>query len=328
MPAGTMYTTGTLDSRDIVANWRVAYNAALEGIWAPQISVLLPSNRAVEELSWIGSAPVMRKWIGGRHEEVLKKYNLSIANEPWEATLPISIDDLRRDKTGQLEQAVSDMMARTAQHWNVVAGTFITNGEAGTSGLAYDSQFFFDTDHNESGSNQTNDLTATEVPSANVTTTTTLTTTESANIIMETIAYMMGMTDDRGEPINQGGTNVTILVTKPGHYAGIRTAISLNNLGTGAGNNNPLLAWQQDFSINVQYIPQRITAADKLYFFFGNPANGSTPLIRTEEQPVTSRLIGAGSEEEFKNRRHIFGVDTVRGMGYGAWQRAALVTLS
>lgn len=320
MPAGNAYA---LDSRDLIADFYPRLQAAMETLWAPRISIELASNREVEELAWLGQVPMMRRWIGGRKETTLNKYTTTIRNFPYEATLPISIDDLRRDKTGQIRRRVDDLAVRTATHWNSLLGTFITNGEAGTSALAYDGQFFFDTDHNESGSNQTNDLTATEVPSANVATTSTLTTTEAANIITETIAYMMSMTDDQGEPINQDPTEVLIVTTKQGHFGGIKTALGLNNLGTGSGNNNPLLAWN-DYTINVIYVPTRVTAADKLYFFFGNPAMGSTPLIRTVEQDVQTRML----DETFLNRRQLFGVDAVRGVGYGMWQKAALVTLS
>lgn len=326
MPAGNLYTPH-LDSRDLIADFYPRLEAAMETIWAPAISVEVQSDRETEEYAWLGQVPAMRQWVGGRHEDFLNKYSLTITNYEYEATLPISVPDLRRDKTGQIRQRIADLAVRTATHWNSLVGTFITNGEAGTSALAYDGQFFFDTDHNESGSNQTNDLTATEVPSANVATTSTLTTTEAASIITETLAYMMSLTDDKGQPINQGSTNVLILCTKVGHYNGLKTALGLNNLGTGSGNNNPVLAWG-DFTIRVEYVSQRITAADKLYFFFGSPAMGSTPLIRQSEVGVQTSLIGAGSEEEFKNNRHIFGVNATRGVGYGMWQKAALVTLS
>lgn len=324
MPEANRYTTGTgLDSADIVAGFFPALQASMENIWAPRIALLIPSNREVEELAWLGQVPMPERWIGGRNEQYLNKYTATIRNYEYESTLPISVPDLRRDKSGQLRQRAGEMGTRFATHWNKLAGEWITAGEAGTKALAYDGQFFFDTDHNESGTSQTNDLTATEVPSANVATTSTLTTTEAAGIVTETIAWMMGLTDDKGEPINQNPTEVLILTTKPGHYAGIKTALRLNNLGTGSGNNNPLLAWD-DFRISVQFVPGRITAADKLYFFFGNPGAGATPLIRTEEAGVTTGII----DERLKNNREVFCAQATRGFGYGMWQRAALVTLS
>lgn len=327
MPAGNPYSS-LLDSRDLIADFYPRLEAANETLWANEVSTLVNSDRATEEYGWLGQVPQLRKWQGGRAEEPLNKYTLSITNDIFEATLPISVEDLRRDKTGQIRQRVSDLAVRAATHWNEILGTLIVNGEAGTSMLAYDGQFFFDTDHAESGTSQTNDLTATEVPAANVSTTSTLTTTEAADVITQTMAYMMSLTDDKGEPINQGPTNVTILCTKVGHYNGIKTALGLNNLGTGSGNNNPLLAWN-DFPVRVHYVTAaRMTAADKLYFFFGNNGMGNAPLIRQSEVDVQTQLIGAGSEEEFKNNRHLFGVKAVRGVGYGMWQKAAIVALS
>ena len=323
MPAGNIIIPGTFDSRDSIADFFPRLETAMEAIWAPRVAMELPSDREVEELNWFGQVPQMRRWVGERHEEVLNKYALSVYNYPYESTIPISVDDKRRDKTGQIATRLGELVTRTATHWNTLAGNYITAGEAGTIALAYDGQWFFDTDHNESGSNQTNDLTATEVPAANVATTSTLTTTEAADIITQTIAYMMTLTDDKGELVNQNPTEVLILCTKAGHYAGLKNAIGLNNLGTGSGNNNPLLAWSE-FTVNVQFVPTRITAADKLYFFFGNPAMGSTPLIRTEEQGVQAEI----KDDKFDNRREVFGVSSVRGMAYGMWQKAALVTLS
>lgn len=320
MPAGNQY--GVLDSRDLIADFYPRLEAEMERIWAPRVSIELQSDREVEELAWLGHVPAMVPWVGGRNEEFLNKYTLSIRNVEYEATLPISVPDQRRDKTGQIRQRVADLAARTATHWNDLVGEWVAAGTAGTKGLAYDGQFFYDTDHAESGTSQSNDLTSTEVPAANVGTASTLTTTEAADVISQTIAYMMTLTDDKGEPINQAPRRVTILATKQGHYVGLRQAIRLQNLGTGSGNNNPLLAW--DYDIDVQFVPQRVTAADALYFFLGDPAMGATPLIRTSETGVTTGM----KDETFENNRIVFGVNASRGVGYGMWQKAAYVALS
>lgn len=332
MPWGNLYapggtSAGQLDSANIIAEFRIGLQAGNEAIWAPRISVQVPSSREIEEFAWLGQVPIPRQWVGGRHEEVLQKYSMTLRNFPYEVTLPISEDDLRRDATGNLLQRANQLGQRFQTQWNSLLGTFITNGHTATSGLAYDAQFFFDVDHNESGTNQSNNVTVTEIPGADVATPATPTTTEAANIITQAIAYMMGMTDDKGEPINQNPTEVLILTTKPGHYAAFKNAITLNNLGTGSGNNNPVQAWSE-FTIRVLYVPQRLTAVDVVYFFFGNPEMGDTPFIRTEEQGVRTLVKGRGSDDHFNNKRFVFGADAVRGVAYGVWQKALRVTLS
>lgn len=324
MPEGNRYSP-TLDSRDIVAGFFPSFESAMESIWSPGISVEIPSDREVEEYAWLGQAPVMREWVGGRHEQVLNKYTLTIRNHVFEATLPISVEDLRRDKRGQYMARVDDMGRRAATHWDTLLASLITAGEAGTQGLGYDGQFLFDTDHAESGTNQTNDLTATEVPSANVADANVPSATEATNIIMEAVSYMMSLTDDQGEPINQGSREVLILVTKPAHLSAFQAATVMSTL-TGTVD-NPIKGFiQKGWTFRVEYV-SRMTAANKIYFFFGGAVTGSA-LIRQNETDVVTQLEGAGSHEEFKNNRHLFGVKAVRGVGYGSWQRTCLVTLS
>ena len=121
MPQPNLYTAGGgLDSRNIVAGFYPAFDAAMASIWAPLISVEIPSDREVEEYTWLGQVPIMREWVGGRHEQVLNKYTHSVRNSVYEGTLAISVEDLRRDKTGQLRQRAADLGARTATHWDTL----------------------------------------------------------------------------------------------------------------------------------------------------------------------------------------------------------------
>lgn len=328
MPQPNLYTgDGTfLDSRDVIANFFIALEAAEASIWSPMISGdIVPSDREIEQYAWLGQVPVMREWVGGRHEQFLKKYSLQIRNVVFEATLPMSVEDLRRDKRGELRRKASELGTRTITHWDTLLAPLVVAGEAGTLGLGYDGQFFFDTDHDESGSNQTNDLTATEVPSANVADPNVPTVAEAVAIINETVSYAMSFTDDQGEPINQSAREVLILVTKPLHLAAFNGAVTLNVLA--AGVDNPLRGLREKgWTFRVEYV-SRMTAANKVYFFIGGQSNG-TALIRQEDGGIVTQIQGAGSHEEFTNNRHLFGVKAVRGVGFGAWNKAVLVTLS
>jgi len=50
--------------------------------------------------------------------------------------------------------------------------------------------------------------------------------------------------------------------------------------------------------------------------------------IRQEETGVSLKVKGAGSEYEFDNDAHQYGVDTWRNVGYGYWQNSCLVTMT
>ena len=326
MPEGNKYSTGLLDSRDLVSGFGPTLDVAMNSVWTSRLGYMTTVDKETVELGWLGGVPVMRRWVGGRHEEVLKKYTHSFKSYPYEVTLAISVPDLRRDQAGILRGKVNDLARRTATHWNSIAAPFINTADAGTNGLSYDGQFFFDTDHNESGSNQSNDLTATEIPSANVADPTIVTVAEAANIINEVVGYSMSMTDDTGEPINQGPHQVTIVVTRASHAAAFRGAIALQTLVGGV--QNPIAtSIAEGYSFQVVYEP-RLTAASNVKFFFNQPGSPYAPLILNEADGVKTQLIGAGSEEEFKHNRHLFGVTAERGIGYGLWQKAFMVTLS
>ncbi len=48
--------------------------------------------------------------------------------------------------------------------------------------------------------------------------------------------------------------------------------------------------------------------------------------IRQEETGVLLKVKGAGSEYEFDNDAHQYGVDTWRNVGYGYWQNSCLIS--
>lgn len=326
MPEGNKYTTGLLDSRDLVSGFGPALETAMNSSWTMKLGYMTTVDKETVELGWLGQVPVMRRWIGGRHEEVLKKYSHTFKNFPYEVTLPISVPDLRRDYAGILRGKVADLARRTVTHWDKIASPFIDTADAGTNGLAYDGQFFFDTDHNESGTNQTNDLTATEIPSGNVVDPAAPTVAEAANILNELTGYVLGYTDDQGEPINQGPQAITIVVSKAMHASAFRGAINLQTLVGGV--QNPLQSsLSEGYTFNVIYNP-RLTAANVIKFFFNAPGSPYAPLILNEADGVKTQLMGAGSDEEFKNNRHVFGVTADRGVGYGLWSKAVMLTLS
>jgi phage major head subunit gpT-like protein len=322
MPAGNIYTPSHLDSRDLIADFYPRLEAQKEMMWAADLAAKIASDSETENYKWLGQVPVMREWIGNRQEQVLNKFSMSLTNKKYELTLPISLDDLRRDKTGQIRVRVADMARRVATWPNTLLSTLITNGEAGTSGLAYDGQFFFDTDHNESGSSQTNDLTSTEIPSANCSSADAPTATEAANILNEVAGYFMSYTDDRGEPINQDTDNITIMVGSHLYRAAFQQAISLQNLASGA--TNPTFGGGVGYK--VIFNPRLSNTADKVYFF--RTAPDMRAFILQEELPLQTQLLGAGSDEEFNNDRHVFGVKWIGAAGYGMWQNAIYVAIS
>jgi phage major head subunit gpT-like protein len=314
------------DSRDVIGSFRKAYADSIDGSWAGALATRVDTDKETETYRWLGAAPALREWRGYRLYQALGRYTMSITNYKYEASLRFDLDDMRRTvKSGnQIPAVLAEMASKAGKHPEVLLNTLIINGDTTTSGLAYDGQQFFDTDHSEGASGtQKNDLTATEVPAADVTTATAPTATEWANTLLQTIGYMYGWVDDQGDPINGDARNFVVMVGTTSLYAGLVQAIGLNSLASGA--DNPLKAMQ---GINITPVlnPRRSAATSEFNIF--RTDGNVRPFIHQVEVPLQTQIIGTGSETEFEEDAHKFGVKLVEGAGYGYWQHAAEVTFS
>jgi len=185
----SVQSLNALSSRAIIGR----YYATLESLgipaWVNATSMEFNSNQDKETYKFLGQSPVFREWLGGRQHKGLKVNSIEIENKHYEATLDIDVSDIRRDKTGQIMVRVDDLARRTQDHWNSLLSTLILDGD-GTSGICYDGQEFFDTDHSEGDSGtQQNDIDATDVAALNLTVTAP-TAAEMSAAILEVIAYM------------------------------------------------------------------------------------------------------------------------------------------
>jgi phage major head subunit gpT-like protein len=52
------------------------------------------------------------------------------------------------------------------------------------------------------------------------------------------------------------------------------------------------------------------------------------PLIRQQEENIRMKSIAEGTELEFNEDKHHYGIDSWRNVGYGLWQHACHVTMT
>lgn len=313
-----------LSSRAIIGRFYQTLEQVLGASWADRVGMLFNSNQGSEEYKWLGMSPALREWIDGRQAKGLRSTGYTIINKTFEATLAIAVDDLRRDKTGQVLLRVDEMAARAVQHWEKLLSDLVL---AGDSTACYDSQYFFSSTHSEGDSGTLlNLVTKTQVPGLEVTTTTAPTANEMADAIMGVIQYFYGYKDDQGEPIN--GDARSFLVMVPVSFWGPAVvATSANMLNTGSGSrDNPMQGvFRQGLTVEVVANPRLTWTTDFAVFRTDGRAK---PFIMQEEEGVQVSAIAEGSEEEFKNNRHLYGIKAIRNAGYGLWQHAIRATLS
>lgn len=309
-------SAASLSSRAIIGEFYNTLEQNTGALWVPGTSMLVQSNQESETYKWLGMAPAMREWVGGRLAKGFRDNGITIVNKTFEATLEVLLDELRRDKTGQVMVRVRELAERTNAHWAKLLSTLIIAGE---SAVCYDGQYFFDTDHAEGDSgSQSNDI------SYNAGTTTAPTASEMEAAILENVQKILSFKDDQGEPMNEEAKSFLVMVPVPFMAA---TAAALKNpvITDAVGSRTNTITSLGGFSFELAVNP-RLTWTEKFAVF---RTDGQTkPFIRQEEEGVTVSAIAEGSELEFRENKHHYGVKAIRNVGYGYWQHACLTTLT
>lgn len=311
-----------LTSRAVIGEFYKTLEQDIGASWVDAVSNYFTSDQDSEEYAWLGMTPVMREWIGGRNAKGFRENGITIINKHFEATLDILVKDMRRDKSGQVMTRIRELAQRANAHWASLLSTLIINAE---STACYDGQYFFDTDHTEGDSGtQDNDITVdiSALPTAVHGSTTAPSTEEMQLAIAQGIQAICGFKDDQGEPMNENARSFLVMVP-----------VSLMNVAIQAvatpvqidASQTALTALKQDFTVRATANARLSSWTDRFPIFRTDSAVRA--LIRQEETAVDLKVKAEGSEYEFDNDAHQYGVDTWRNVGYGYWQNACLVTL-
>jgi len=310
-----------ITERQVIGTFYNTLNQNTGAEWVNAVSNYFTSDQASEEYAWLGHSPAMREWIGGRNAKGFTENGLTIKNKHYEATMEVLVRDLRRDKTGQVMARIQELARRTNSHWASLLSTLILAGE---STDCYDGQYFFDTDHEEGDSGaQSNDISVdiSELPVATAGTTTAPAVAEMQFAIASGIQAIVGFVDNQGEPMNSDASQFIVMVPTVFMNTAFQAASTPAQV---AETQSALEALKKQFSLSVVVNP-RLTWTAQFAVFRTDSFIKS--FIRQEEAGVQLKVKGYGSEYEFDNDAHQYGVDTWRNVGYGYWQNSCLVTL-
>lgn len=308
----------TLSSRAIIGMFYRRLELDPGASWIDPISMLFSSDQDGEDYKWIGQSPAMREWIGGRNAKGFIDNGIRIENLHFEATIEILVKDLRRDKTPQIRTRIQELAGRANSHWASLLTTLIIDGE---SNVCYDGEFFFDIDHSEGDSgDQSNDITVdiSELPAQAHGVITAPSPEEFQQSVLQGISQIQSFVDDRGEPMNETAESFVVMVPTALAFVGMN-ALSMPRR-TGPAEQLPL-------NLNISLVQNpRLTWTDQFAVF--RTDGDVRPFIRQQETAVQLKAKAEGSEFEFDNDKHQFGIDTWRNVGYGYWQHACLVVMT
>lgn len=309
----------SLSSRAIIGTFFMMLEQDLGATWIPGISNYFESNQESETYKWLGMVPQLREWIGGRQAKGFRENGLTIFNKKFEATLEVLVDEIRRDKTGQVMIRIQELAERTNSHWAKLITLLLIAAE---SAVCYDGQYFFDTDHSEGDSGSQSNLL-----SIDIATTTAPTSGEMESAILKSIEAMLGFKDDQGEPLNENAKEFLVMVPVSfmSATAGAIGAQIIVDSSTSRTNRIMTLGQLGGFQVGMAVNP-RLTWTTKFATFRTDAATKA--IIRQEEEAVTVAAIAEGSELEFKEDKHQYGVKAIRNVGYGYWQRACMASFT
>lgn len=316
--AGPDYSLITV--KGLIGGFYDRVEAEMANSWASRIGVSIPSNQSIETYRWLGLPPQMREWLNSRLVKGLPVKSFQIENKKYEVALGVDKDDLRFDKTGQLNVRFAEEAAVAAKHWEKLVTELIE-----ADGLCYDGQNFFDTDHTMGGENAStykNELTSSEVAALNVSSATAPTADEMKSIIIGMVQHFYTFKDNSNEPYNGAARSFSLMVN-PAMWGAAIAAVRANRLDSSGGNDNVLLT--QDFKVDVIPNP-RLTSTDVVYMFRNDGA--MKPFILQEAIPLTMDFLGEGSDRAFFTNQYVFGAQATRAAGYGQWAYALKGTLS
>jgi hypothetical protein len=290
-----------LGSRAITGAFQKRIEEVETASWVSQLASMFQSDQASEQYGLLGDAPAAHEHTGGpRQYETLKPYDFTVANRRWTTGINVSVDDLRRNKTGQILPRINEAAARLAQvPTSVLTSLLVSNGTA-FDGIAY----YHASNHvTKSGAVVNNAI------QFNAASGTTPTIVEAETAILKGIEQIVGFRDDAGQPRNEFAKQFAVMVPVT-LWATVCAA--LKNEFTAAGQSNSVMA--SGFQITPIMNP-RLTSAVFMYIF--RMDSDVKPLLWQDEVRPFLEPLAEGSEYAKLNLAHLYLGQRVGGGGYG-----------
>jgi len=309
-----------LSSRAIIGSFYHALEQNDGASWVNPLAKLFVSDQESETYKFLDAVPTMREWIDGREAKSLFDNGITIQNKTWEATLEIPADWIRRDKTGQINVRIKELARRANGHYGLLLSDLIVNGE---TGKCHDGKAFFAIDHPYSATNSYVSGSQSNLKQWDVLTTTAPTNSEFQSAAMRAVETILGMKDEAGEPVNSSAKKFLVMV--PSHFMKIAGAALGEEVVDGSTNSIQACANLAGFEIGLAINPRLNAWTTKFAVF---RADGDiTPFIRQEEEGVKVDALAEGSEHEFKEDTHLYGVSALHNVGYASYQHGCLISL-
>ncbi len=321
MPSPGLSTTKQLSGAGIIGIILSIMEVMTATPWSFSVSHLnLNADRESIEYAAASATPQMRKWIGGRDAKKLFVESVTLRSEQFEATLVDKIKNWMYDRTGLLNQRLTNFVGRSYTHWDKIATEVI---ELGETTLTYDGAYFFSASHSTGSSGTLKNLvTASEIAALDVVSPTAPTVAEAANICYGLFAHFHSFKDDAGEPIHEDLNSIMVMVPINMFQAFSQAAAAKIITDLVGSRDNPLM----NSNIKITVVANvRLTSTSKIYAF---AMNGDPAIILQQQGEVKMSQKAEGSDFAHDTNQWEFGMTADRVAGLFCWQAAIKATLS
>lgn len=281
--------------------------------WVGDIANYYTTDQPYEIYKWLGGAPAMTEWRGERVRSSLGDYDLSVVSDKYQSTLSFDVDDMRRDKTGQILRRVAEMGQKAATLPQRLYTTLIESNP-----VAYDGSNFFADSHNVGTVD--NNLTF------NATTPAAPTSDEMQKAVLQAIQAIVGFKDETGDPCNEFATSFMVMVPTNMYQA---LTAALKDTFTSAGVSNTLIA-AQGMGMSIRpIINPRLSSTDVFYTFRTDaPVKACIWQEESLESGEAFKSLGMDSDNAFWRDEVSFGAKRIASAAMGRFELATKTTFN
>ena len=306
-----------LGQRNVQGNYFMSYEDAMGRMWYPRIVTEFSTDQDHEIYKWLENVPNPSKWDGERKRRTLTDFEITVIGEKYELTVEADVDDVRRDKTGQILRRIGEMGRKMATLPQRLITQLIETNPTGFDGLP-----FFSTAHQVGKSPvQSNDITVAGMANPDEPTS-----EEMSRAILRGIQEMHGLKDEHNDPLNDGASQ--FLIVGPTKYMNVAAA-ALQNEFTSAGVSNTLrnTGFSIDWMTNARFNGAN-SAAGRRFYIFREDAELRSILWQEERIADAFKSQDIFSSSGFWNDTLAWGAKRIPGVAPGRYELAARINLA
>lgn len=264
----------------------------------------LPSTGHQETLSIPEGLGDLVEWTGSREIDVPIRWTETIINKDWQKTIAVPRNAYEDDNLGLYASQAKMLGINAASHPDSLLASAII---AGFSGTSYDGVAFFSATHPLDGEVTGNTGSAgvqSNIEAGAL----------SATTYRSALSKIQSMKDYFGKPLRFGAMGMKFrLMVGPSNRATAVSIVGVQTTASGAGN--------PDFGTAEVVINEYFTGAYANYWCVTVVGGPIYPFIfQMRRKPALTVISDPDSEEVFKNKRILHGVDGRWNLGYGFYQ--------